>query len=98
MRQTGKKWARERPPHKWHMRKGCPGLSANRNTLGDQMDLVAYEQFGLCLAACGLLSASLLCCKLKQLMVVGIDCYHDTTAGRRSIAGFVASLNQGMTR
>ncbi|XP_044296633.1 piwi-like protein 1 [Varanus komodoensis] len=35
---------------------------------------------------------------LKQLMVVGIDCYHDTTAGRRSIAGFVASLNQGMTR
>ncbi|XP_028566225.2 piwi-like protein 1 [Podarcis muralis] len=35
---------------------------------------------------------------LKQLMIVGIDCYHDTTAGRRSIAGFVASLNQGMTR
>ncbi|XP_075424811.1 piwi-like protein 1 isoform X1 [Ascaphus truei] len=35
---------------------------------------------------------------LKQLMVVGIDCYHDNTAGRKSIAGFVASLNQGMTR
>ncbi|XP_050779461.1 piwi-like protein 1 isoform X1 [Gopherus flavomarginatus] len=35
---------------------------------------------------------------LKQVMIVGIDCYHDTTAGRRSIAGFVASLNQGMTR
>uniref|UniRef100_A0A8C4TBM8 Piwi-like RNA-mediated gene silencing 1 n=1 Tax=Erpetoichthys calabaricus TaxID=27687 RepID=A0A8C4TBM8_ERPCA len=35
---------------------------------------------------------------LKQLMIVGIDCYHDTTAGRRSIAGLVASLNQGMTR
>nr|XP_003227897.2 PREDICTED: piwi-like protein 1 [Anolis carolinensis] len=35
---------------------------------------------------------------LKQLMVVGIDCYHDTSAGRRSIAAFVASLNQGMTR
>ncbi|XP_064424197.1 piwi-like protein 1 [Latimeria chalumnae] len=35
---------------------------------------------------------------LKFLMVVGIDCYHDTTAGKRSIAGFVASLNQGMTR
>ncbi|XP_062999758.1 piwi-like protein 1 [Elgaria multicarinata webbii] len=35
---------------------------------------------------------------LKQLMIVGIDCYHDTAAGRRSIAGFVASLNQGMTR
>nr|XP_009664945.1 PREDICTED: piwi-like protein 1 isoform X1 [Struthio camelus australis] len=35
---------------------------------------------------------------LKQLMVVGIDCYHDTVSGKRSIAGFVASLNQGMTR
>ncbi|XP_075032847.1 piwi-like protein 1 [Mixophyes fleayi] len=35
---------------------------------------------------------------LKELMIVGIDCYHDTLAGKRSIAGFVASLNQGMTR
>lgn len=35
---------------------------------------------------------------LKEMMVVGIDCYHDTLAGKRSIAGFVASLNQGMTR
>ncbi|KAL4701714.1 hypothetical protein H8959_015718, partial [Pygathrix nigripes] len=35
---------------------------------------------------------------LKLAMIVGIDCYHDTTAGRRSIAGFVASINEGMTR
>ncbi|KAJ7309724.1 hypothetical protein JRQ81_007787 [Phrynocephalus forsythii] len=35
---------------------------------------------------------------LSRLMLVGIDCYHDTTTSRRSIAGFVASLNQGMTR
>ncbi|XP_072372927.1 piwi-like protein 1 isoform X2 [Scyliorhinus torazame] len=35
---------------------------------------------------------------LKQLMVVGIDCYHDNAAGRKSIAGFVASLNQSITR
>uniref|UniRef100_A0A665WN07 Piwi-like RNA-mediated gene silencing 1 n=1 Tax=Echeneis naucrates TaxID=173247 RepID=A0A665WN07_ECHNA len=35
---------------------------------------------------------------LKQLMIVGIDCYHDITAGRRSIGALVASLNQGMTR
>ncbi|KAG8597458.1 hypothetical protein GDO81_002286 [Engystomops pustulosus] len=35
---------------------------------------------------------------LKEMMIVGIDCYHDTLAGKRSIAGFVASLNQGMTR
>ncbi|XP_077317934.1 piwi-like protein 1 isoform X1 [Lithobates pipiens] len=35
---------------------------------------------------------------LKDLMIVGIDCYHDTLAGKRSVAGFVASLNQGMTR
>lgn len=36
--------------------------------------------------------------QLKLVMIVGIDCYHDTTAGRRSIAGFVASINEGMTR
>lgn len=36
--------------------------------------------------------------KLKQVMVVGIDCYHDTLSGKQSIAGFVASLNQTMTR
>ncbi|KAL4609246.1 piwi-like protein 1 [Arapaima gigas] len=35
---------------------------------------------------------------LKQLMVVGIDCYHDMAAGRRSIGALVASLNQGMSR
>uniref|UniRef100_A0A8B9CLL1 Piwi like RNA-mediated gene silencing 1 n=1 Tax=Anser brachyrhynchus TaxID=132585 RepID=A0A8B9CLL1_9AVES len=35
---------------------------------------------------------------LKQVMIVGIDCYHDTSAGKQSIAGFVASLNQTMTR
>nr|XP_020446024.1 LOW QUALITY PROTEIN: piwi-like protein 1 [Monopterus albus] len=35
---------------------------------------------------------------LKQLMVVGIDCYHDTAAGKRSIGALVASLNQTMTR
>ncbi|KFP74741.1 Piwi-like 1, partial [Apaloderma vittatum] len=35
---------------------------------------------------------------LKQVMIVGIDVYHDTVSGKRSIAGFVASLNQTMTR
>ncbi|XP_015733495.1 piwi-like protein 1 [Coturnix japonica] len=35
---------------------------------------------------------------LKQLMIVGIDCYHDTLSGKQSIAGFVASLNEIMTR
>ncbi|CAH2295458.1 piwi 1 [Pelobates cultripes] len=35
---------------------------------------------------------------LKDLMIVDIDCYHDTLSGRRSIGGFVASLNQCMTR
>uniref|UniRef100_A0AAQ6A636 Piwi-like protein 1 n=1 Tax=Amphiprion ocellaris TaxID=80972 RepID=A0AAQ6A636_AMPOC len=35
---------------------------------------------------------------LKQLMIVGIDCYHDTTAGKRSIGALVASLNQSMSR
>ncbi|NXO01449.1 PIWL1 protein, partial [Rhinopomastus cyanomelas] len=35
---------------------------------------------------------------LKHVMIVGIDCYHDTSSGKRSIAGFVASLNQTMSR
>ncbi|KAK3566050.1 hypothetical protein QTP86_025034, partial [Hemibagrus guttatus] len=35
---------------------------------------------------------------LKHLMIVGIDCYHDTAAGKRSIGALVASLNQGMSR
>ncbi|KAM8759484.1 piwi-like protein 1 [Acanthopagrus schlegelii] len=35
---------------------------------------------------------------LKHLMIVGIDCYHDTTAGKRSIGALVASLNQSMSR
>ncbi|XP_061663732.1 piwi-like protein 1 [Syngnathoides biaculeatus] len=35
---------------------------------------------------------------LKQLMVVGIDCYHDTAAGKRSVGVLVASLNQNMSR
>lgn len=36
--------------------------------------------------------------QLKQLMIVGIDCYHDSTAGKRSIGALVASLNQSMSR
>ncbi|XP_034048599.1 piwi-like protein 1 [Thalassophryne amazonica] len=35
---------------------------------------------------------------LKQLMIVGIDCYHDTVAGKRSIGALVASLNSTMSR
>ncbi|XP_074494490.1 piwi-like protein 1 isoform X1 [Sebastes fasciatus] len=35
---------------------------------------------------------------LKHLMIVGIDCYHDTIAGKRSIGALVASLNQSMSR
>lgn len=36
--------------------------------------------------------------KLRQVMIVGIDCYHDTLFGKCSVAGFVASLNETMTR
>lgn len=35
---------------------------------------------------------------LEKTMIIGIDCYHDTLQGRRSIAGFVASMNKQMTR
>lgn len=49
----------------------------------------------------GLHARSVLCVialQLKQVMIVGIDCYHDTVSGKQSIAGFVASLNQSVTR
>lgn len=36
--------------------------------------------------------------QLRRLMVVGIDCYHDLTSGRRSVGALVANLNQGMSR
>ncbi|CAJ1068058.1 piwi-like protein 1 isoform X1 [Xyrichtys novacula] len=35
---------------------------------------------------------------LKHLMIVGIDCYHDISAGKRSIGALVASLNGSMSR
>ncbi|CAF90296.1 unnamed protein product, partial [Tetraodon nigroviridis] len=35
---------------------------------------------------------------LKHLMVVGIDCYHDISAGKRSVGALVASMNQTMSR
>ncbi|KAM8866343.1 piwi-like protein 1 isoform 1-T2 [Synchiropus picturatus] len=35
---------------------------------------------------------------LKQLMIVGIDCYHDTSTQKRSIGALVASLNPSMSR
>ncbi|XP_069825609.1 piwi-like protein 1 [Dendropsophus ebraccatus] len=35
---------------------------------------------------------------LDKMMIIGIDIYHDTLQGKRSIAGFVASMNKGMTR
>ncbi|KAK6165172.1 hypothetical protein SNE40_023615 [Patella caerulea] len=35
---------------------------------------------------------------MKSLMIVGIDVYHDVAKGKRSIAGFVASMNKSCTR
>ena len=30
---------------------------------------------------------------LKNLMIIGIDVYHDASRGKKSIAGFVASIS-----
>ena len=35
---------------------------------------------------------------LKNLMVVGIDCYHDSAKKGRSVGAFIASMNQTFTR
>ena len=35
---------------------------------------------------------------LKNLMVIGIDCYHDSVSKGKSISGFVASTNQTLTK
>jgi len=36
--------------------------------------------------------------QLKNLMVVGVDTYHDSAKKDRSVGGFVASMNQTLTR
>nr|DBA30176.1 TPA: hypothetical protein GDO54_006191 [Pyxicephalus adspersus] len=35
---------------------------------------------------------------LKNLMVIGMDVYHDPSRGLRSVTGFVASINNSLTR
>ncbi|ESO83925.1 hypothetical protein LOTGIDRAFT_210915 [Lottia gigantea] len=35
---------------------------------------------------------------MKNVMIIGIDVYHDVAKGKRSIAGFVASMNKACTR
>jgi aubergine-like protein len=35
---------------------------------------------------------------LKNLMVIGIDCYHDSLSKGKSISGFVASMNHSLTK
>ncbi|XP_065911077.1 piwi-like protein 2 isoform X2 [Dysidea avara] len=35
---------------------------------------------------------------MKNLMVIGIDVYHDASRGKKSIAGFVASISPHLTR
>ncbi|XP_043938048.1 piwi-like protein 2 [Protopterus annectens] len=35
---------------------------------------------------------------LKQLMVIGVDVYHDPSRGMRSVLGFAASMNSTLTR
>ncbi|XP_053575387.1 piwi-like protein 2 [Bombina bombina] len=35
---------------------------------------------------------------LKNLMVIGTDVYHDNSRGRRSVLGFVASMNNSLTK
>ncbi|XP_025250098.1 piwi-like protein 2 [Theropithecus gelada] len=35
---------------------------------------------------------------LKQLMVIGMDVYHDPSRGMRSVVGFVASINLTLTK
>ncbi|CAH3013726.1 unnamed protein product [Porites evermanni] len=35
---------------------------------------------------------------LKKTMVIGIDCYHDSSTKGRSVGGFVASMNQTLTK
>ncbi|KAM7305375.1 putative Cniwi protein, partial [Ixodes scapularis] len=35
---------------------------------------------------------------MHNVMVIGIDVYHDITRGRQSVMGFVASMNQSLTR
>jgi aubergine-like protein len=34
----------------------------------------------------------------QKMMVIGIDCYHDSSTKGRSVGGFVATMNDDLTR
>ena len=36
--------------------------------------------------------------QLKNMMVVGVDCYHDSASKGRSVGAFIASVNKTLTR
>ena len=40
----------------------------------------------------------LLCLQLKNIMICGIDTYHDSSKKGRSVGAFVASINKSCTR
>ena len=45
-----------------------------------------------------LTNPTILCLQLKNLMVVGVDSYHDSAMKGRSVGAFVASMNSKLTR
>ena len=36
--------------------------------------------------------------QLQRTMVIGVDCYHDSSTKGRSVGGFVASVNKTLTK
>ena len=67
----------------------CEGEGEERREEGVQMIVRREKLCWLC---------SLFDLQLKNMMVIGIDTYHDSSQKGRSAVGFTASMNAALTR
>lgn len=78
---------------------GCPVFCVTQNS-GTSACITTFDHIGY-LENCNELDVNniaLFLLQLKKTMVIGIDCYHDSSTKGRSVGGFVASMNQTLTK
>ena len=78
---------------------GCPVFCVTQNS-GASACVTTFDHIGY-LETCNELDVNdiaLFLLQLKKTMVIGIDCYHDSSTKGRSVGGFVASMNQTLTK
>jgi len=78
---------------------GCPVFCVTQNG-GTSACVTTFDHIGY-LETCNELDVNNVAfplLQLKKTMVIGIDCYHDSSTKGRSVGGFVASMNQTLTK